>query len=195
MSTENEGGLRLVSSTELHYCWGTGYFIKIFKCHQFCKKSFCCLSSRVSSKQSNFFFGSNRNKPKLNLFRLFFGLFRETKKHLFRFVLVFRTGIETTETKKNFHETNRNKPKKTEKISKKRFLLGSPRNHDFFLGLKNRNKPKLNLFRLFFGWLLHETKKFFFRFVSVCFGLFQFVLMFRTGIETTKTNRNYSMGN
>jgi hypothetical protein len=39
--------------------------------------------NRVSSKQSNFFFGSNRNKPKLNLFRLFFGLFRETKKHFF----------------------------------------------------------------------------------------------------------------
>jgi hypothetical protein len=35
-----------------------------------------------------FFFGSNQNKPKLNLFRLFFGLFRETQKHFFRFVLV-----------------------------------------------------------------------------------------------------------
>ncbi len=53
---------------------------------------------RVSSKQSNFFFGSNQNKPKLNLFRLFFGLFRETKKQIFRFVSVFRTDIETTET-------------------------------------------------------------------------------------------------
>ncbi len=53
--------------------------------------------SRVSSKQSNFFFGSNQNKPKLNLFWLFFGLFLETKKKFFRFVSVFRTGIETTE--------------------------------------------------------------------------------------------------
>jgi hypothetical protein len=48
-------------------------------------------------KQS-FFFGSNRNKPKLDLFRLFFGLFHETKKHLFCFVSVFRIGIEATET-------------------------------------------------------------------------------------------------
>jgi hypothetical protein len=46
------------------------------------------LVSRVSSKRSKFFFGSNRNKPKLNLFRLFFGLFRETKKKFFRFVSV-----------------------------------------------------------------------------------------------------------
>jgi hypothetical protein len=49
----------------------------------------------VSSKQSNFFFGF---EPKLNLFRLFFGLFRETKKKYFRFVSVFCTSIETTET-------------------------------------------------------------------------------------------------
>jgi hypothetical protein len=62
---------------------------------------------RVSSKQSNFFFGSNRNEPKLNLFRLFFGLFRETKQIFFRFVSVFRSGIETTETnRKNFQQTN-----------------------------------------------------------------------------------------
>ncbi len=57
----------------------------IFKSCNTPQKSF---QSRVSSKQSNFFFGSNRNKPKLNLFRLFFSLFRETKKHFFRFVSV-----------------------------------------------------------------------------------------------------------
>jgi hypothetical protein len=71
--------------------------------------------TRVSSKRSKFFFGSNRNKPKLNLFRLFFGLFRETKKQFFRFVSVFRTGIETTETNRTFSkqtETNRKNPKK-----------------------------------------------------------------------------------
>jgi hypothetical protein len=44
--------------------------------------------TRVSSKQTNFFFGSNQNKPKLNLFRLIFGLFRETKNKFFRFVSV-----------------------------------------------------------------------------------------------------------
>ncbi len=57
------------------------------------------LSIRVFSKQLIFFFGSNRNKPKLNLFQLFFSLFfwRNPPKNV-RFVLVFRTGIETTET-------------------------------------------------------------------------------------------------
>ncbi len=74
---------------------------------------------RVSSKQSNFFFGSNRNELKLNLFRLFFGLFRETKQIFFRFVSVFRSGIEIT-------ETNRNKPKKS---PKNKSLLGGPRNN------------------------------------------------------------------
>ncbi len=43
-------------------------------------------------------FGSNRNKPKQDLFRLCFGLFRETKNKQFWFVSVFRTYIETTET-------------------------------------------------------------------------------------------------
>jgi hypothetical protein len=35
---------------------------------------------RVSSKQTKKIFSSNRNKPKLNLFRFIFGLFRETNK-------------------------------------------------------------------------------------------------------------------
>jgi hypothetical protein len=34
---------------------------------------------RVSSKQRKINFGSNRNKPKQDLFRVCFGLFRETK--------------------------------------------------------------------------------------------------------------------
>jgi hypothetical protein len=52
----------------------------------------------VSSKQTKIIFGSNRNKPKQDLFRVCFGLFRETKNKQFRFVSVFRTYIETTET-------------------------------------------------------------------------------------------------
>jgi hypothetical protein len=73
------------------------------------------IADRVSSKQSNIFFGSNRNKPKLNLFRLFFGLFRETKYTFFRFVSVFRASIETTETNRIFSkqiETNQKNPPK-----------------------------------------------------------------------------------
>ncbi len=49
-----------------------------------------------------------RFEPKQDLFRSCFGLFRETKKK-FRFVSVFRTYIETT-------ETNRTVSKRTETI-------------------------------------------------------------------------------
>ncbi len=94
----------------------------------------------------------NRNKPKLNLFRLFFGLFSETNKHFFRFVSVFRIGIETT-------ETNRTLSKQTKKNLQKTFSIRrSPNRKNFFLG-SNLNKPKLNLFRLFFGLFFRETKK------------------------------------
>jgi hypothetical protein len=81
----------------------------------------CQPVSRLECPRNNqiFFFGSNRNQPKLNLFRLFFGLFRETKKHFFRFVSVFRTGIEK-------NKTNRIFSKQTEKIYLKNF--GGPRN-------------------------------------------------------------------
>ncbi len=65
--------------------------------------------SRVSSKWKKNIFGSNRNKPKQDLFRVCFGLFRKTKKKIFRFVSVFRTFIETT-------ETNRTVSKRTETI-------------------------------------------------------------------------------
>ncbi len=61
--------------------------------------SYCC-RSRVSSKWKKNNFGSNRNKPKQDLFRVCFGSFRETKNIFFRFVSVFRTYIETTETKR-----------------------------------------------------------------------------------------------
>ncbi len=63
--------------------------------------------SRVSSKQTKTNFGSNRNKLKQDLFRVCFGLFRETKNKVFRFVSVFRTYIETT-------ATNRTVSKQTE---------------------------------------------------------------------------------
>jgi hypothetical protein len=59
------------------------------------------LTVRVSSKQTKIIFGSNRNKPKQDLFRVCFGLFREPKKKKIRFVSVFRTYIETTETNRS----------------------------------------------------------------------------------------------
>jgi hypothetical protein len=124
----------------------------------------------VSSKQT-FFFGSNRNKLKLDLFRLFLGLFRKNRNVFFRFVSVFRTGIETTNNR-TFCETNRkNLYKKTHSIRvswKQLIFFGS-----------NRNKPKLNLFRLFFSMCgsQHPRKIF-----SVCFGVSD-----RYRFETTET--------
>jgi hypothetical protein len=67
----------------------------------------------VSSKQTKINFGSNRNKPKQDLFRVCFGLFRETKNKVFRFVSVFRNN----RNKQNCFETNnRNKPKRLSRL-------------------------------------------------------------------------------
>ncbi len=76
--------------------------------------------TRVFSKQSNFFWFEPKQTETQSVW-LFFGLFRETKKHFFRFVSVFRAGIEPT-------ETNKTLSKQTEKISKKHFLSGGPQN-------------------------------------------------------------------
>jgi hypothetical protein len=71
---------------------------------------------RESSKQTKKIFGSNRNKPKLNLLRFIFGLFRETNKLFFRFVSV-RFGVSdpyrNNRNKQICFETNRKKGKKT----------------------------------------------------------------------------------
>jgi hypothetical protein len=76
------------------------------------------VTDRVSSKQTNKIFGSNRNKPKLNLFWFIFGLFRETNKSFFRFVSV-RFGVSdpfrNNQNKQNCFQTNR----KTKKIVEK----------------------------------------------------------------------------
>ncbi len=83
--------------------------------------------ARVSSKQTKINFGSNRNKPKQDLFRVCFGLFRETKNKLFLFVSVFRTCIETTETNrivsKQTEKTEKNEEKKTKKRKNHKFSV------------------------------------------------------------------------
>jgi hypothetical protein len=56
-------------------------------------------SIRISSKQL-IFFGSNRNSICFSCFSVCF--FRETPPKNFRFVSVFRTGIETTETNRTY---------------------------------------------------------------------------------------------
>jgi hypothetical protein len=56
-----------------------------------------------------FFLGLNRNKPKLNLFRLIFGLFRETKNIFFGLFWCFEPVSKQPKQTDLF----RNKPKKT----------------------------------------------------------------------------------
>ncbi len=91
---------------------------------------------------------------------------------LFRFVSVFRTSIKTT-------ETNR------ENLQKTNLYQGVLETINFF-----RFEPKqteTQPFSVVFGFVFFvkpNKKQNFFRFVS----------LFRTGIETTETNRTYGMG-
>ncbi len=96
----------------LHISWD-GRFTVCGAQSNACEVEKNLLQARVSSKQTKINFGSNRNKPKQDLFRVCFGLFRETKNKQYPFVSVFRTYIETT-------ETNRIVSKQTEKNRKKR---------------------------------------------------------------------------
>jgi hypothetical protein len=117
------------------------------------------MNSRVFSKQTKKFFGSNRNKPKLNLFRLIFGLFRKAKKFLFRFVSV-RFGIfnkfrnnQKNRNKQICFETNRKKNKKsnvktrvsTKKQDKFRVRTEKKRNSSVLVDFRfvSRNQTKI----------------------------------------------------
>jgi hypothetical protein len=99
-------------------------------------------ATRVSSKQTKIIFGSNRNKPKQDLFRVCFGLFRETQNTKFRFVSVFRTYIETTETNRSVSNTNRNNPKFSEKCSLLNCLCGSSVSKQTEKNEENEKNPK-----------------------------------------------------
>ncbi len=72
------------------------------------RQDFGSVLNRVSSKQTKINFGSNRNKPKQDLFRVCFGLFRETKNKKFRFV---SNLYRNNRNKQNCFFRNRNKPK------------------------------------------------------------------------------------
>ncbi len=135
---------------------------------------------RVSSKQWNFVTvrtETNRNSICFGCFSVCFAKQKNIFFGLFRFVSVFRTGNETT-------ETNRTLSKQTEKIFKKRFLLGGLRNRLFFFLVRTETNRNSICFGRFSVCLFAKPKKF----VSVC-------SMFRTSIETTETNRTYGMGN
>jgi hypothetical protein len=129
---------------------------------------------RVSSKQSNFFSVRTETNQNSICFGCFSVCFAKPKNIFFSLFRCFGSVLKQPEET----EFSRNKPKNSPKNVKQ--LI-------FFLG-SNRNKPKLNLFRLFFGLLFYETPKFF-------SALFRFVSMFRTGIYTIETNRTYGIGN
>jgi hypothetical protein len=81
-------------------------------------------------------------------------------KNIFSVCFGVSDRYRNNQNKQNFLKTNR-------KNFQKKF--GGPPHCKFFIFCSNRNKPKLNLFRLFFGLLFRKTPKFFF---PVCFGLF-----------------------
>ncbi len=87
----------------------------------FYKHSLCTLRGGLGILETNKKLGSNRNKPKQDLFWLCFSLFHETKIKKFRFVfglLVFRTYIQTIKTNRTVSkqtEINQKNPKFSEK--------------------------------------------------------------------------------
>ncbi len=78
----------------------------------------CGVSPRVSSKWKKNIFGSNRNKPKQDLFRVCFGLFCETPKKNFSVCFAVSNLYRNNRNKQNCFETNRKNPEFYEKYQK-----------------------------------------------------------------------------
>ncbi len=110
------------------------------------------LTAGVSSKQSNFCFGSN-------CFYLFVSW---NQKTFFLVCFGVSDRYRNNQNKQNFVETNRKNLHKTFSIR------GSSKSLIFFLG-SNQNKLEINLFWLFFDLLFRETQKNFFGLFR-CFG-------------------------
>ncbi len=81
-------------------------------------RSYQTVRSRVSSKWTKKNFGSNRNKPKRDLFRVCFGLFRETNKEKFSVCFGVSNLYRNNRNKQNCFETNRNNPVDKDKRKK-----------------------------------------------------------------------------
>ncbi len=96
----------------------------------------------MSSKQSNFF----SVRTETNQTQSVSVVFLAKQKNIFLDCFSVSDLYRNNRNKQNFVKTNRNKPKKSPKTFS---IRGSSKQLIFFLGL-NRNKPKLNLFRLFF---------------------------------------------
>jgi hypothetical protein len=129
----------------------------------------CLLGSRVSSKQS-IFVPLNRNTETQSVsgYVRFLVYFAKPK---FFFAISFGVSdwYRINRNKQNFIEINR-------KISKKSSLLGCPQNKKFF-GVRTEANQNSICFSCFS--VCAEAPPIFLRFVSV----------FRTGIETNKTNK------
>jgi hypothetical protein len=118
----------------------------------------------VGCPRNNQFFFSVRTETNQNSVSVVFRFVSRNQKTFFLVCFGVLDRYWNNRNKQNLIETNRKNLRKT--FSSR----GSSKPLIFFLGL-NRNKPKLNLFRLFFSLLFRKTQKFFLRFVSVCFDV------------------------
>jgi hypothetical protein len=100
----------------------------------------------------------------------FFGLFSRNQKTFFSVCF----GVSDR------YRNNRKKPKNFQKTFP---IRGSWKQLIFFFSRFEPKQTELNLFHLFFGFFAKPKK------------IFRLVSVFRTGIETTETNRTYGTGN
>ncbi len=107
----------------------------------------------MSSKQSNFLLVRTETNRNSICFGCFSVCFAKPKK-IFSVCFGVSDRYRNNQNKHNFFETNQNN------LQKNVLYEGVLETVIFFLA-SNQNKPKLNLFRLFFGLLLRETKKIF----------------------------------
>ncbi len=134
----------------------------------------------MSSKQSNFFFRFEPKQAKTQSVSVVFRFVSRNPKKIFPVCFsLFRTGIETIKTNRIFLKQTETK---------------NPKNFQKTFSIRGSWKP------LIFFSVQTETNRNSICCFSVCFfakpkNFFRFVSMFRTGIETTKTNRTYGMGN
>ncbi len=109
-------------------------------------------------RNNHIFFRFEPKQTETQSVSVVFWFVSRNKKHFFRFV---SDRYRNNRNKQNLVETNR------KNLQKMFSIRGSSKPLIFFLG-SNQNKPKLNLFWLFFSLVFRKTKKFF----LVCFGLF-----------------------
>jgi hypothetical protein len=132
-------------------------------------------------RNNQFFFQFKPKQTETQSVPVVFRFVSRNKKTFF-FGLFWCFGpVSKQRNKQNFLETNLNKPKQTEKNSKKSFsITGTSKPLIFFLG-SNRNSICFGCFSVCF---FAKPQHFF-------FGLFRCSDQY----ETTETNRTYGMGN